>query len=100
MESHRKDKWGKFNPGTYGVTAYIVDTRFDTDQHLVNTQVWMTSKELNTRGLPTTSSFHSIMAITGLKDIAKPNRRGLGHSSLLHQRITSCMKVKALPLKA
>ena len=32
MESHRKDKWGKFNPGTYGVTAYIVDTRFDTDR--------------------------------------------------------------------
>jgi hypothetical protein len=32
MESHRKDKWGKFNSGTYGVTAYIVDTRFDTDR--------------------------------------------------------------------
>jgi hypothetical protein len=32
MESHRKDKWGKFNAGTYGVTAYIVDTRFDTDR--------------------------------------------------------------------
>ncbi len=32
IESHRKDKWGKFNPGTYGVTAYIVDTRFDTDR--------------------------------------------------------------------
>jgi len=32
MESHRKDKWGKFQAGTYGVTAYIVDTRFDTDR--------------------------------------------------------------------
>ena len=32
MESHRKDKWGKFADGTYGVTAYIVDTRFDTDR--------------------------------------------------------------------
>jgi hypothetical protein len=32
VESHRKDKWGKFNPGTYGVTAYIVDTRFATDR--------------------------------------------------------------------
>jgi hypothetical protein len=32
MESHRKDKWGKFSDGTYGVTAYIVDTRFDTDR--------------------------------------------------------------------
>lgn len=32
IESHRKDKWGKFNPGTYGVTAYIVDTRFATDR--------------------------------------------------------------------
>jgi hypothetical protein len=32
MESHRKDKWGKFIAGTYGVTAYIVDTRFDTDR--------------------------------------------------------------------
>ncbi len=32
MESHRKDKWGKFVDGTYGVTAYIVDTRFDTDR--------------------------------------------------------------------
>jgi hypothetical protein len=32
IESHRKDKWGKFIPGTYGVTAYIVDTRFDTDR--------------------------------------------------------------------
>jgi hypothetical protein len=32
VESHRKDKWGKFSNGTYGVTAYIVDTRFDTDR--------------------------------------------------------------------
>jgi hypothetical protein len=32
IESHRKDKWGKFSNGTYGVTAYIVDTRFDTDR--------------------------------------------------------------------
>jgi hypothetical protein len=32
VESHRKDKWGKFVDGTYGVTAYIVDTRFDTDR--------------------------------------------------------------------
>jgi hypothetical protein len=32
LESHRKDKWGKFSDGTYGVTAYIVDTRFDTDR--------------------------------------------------------------------
>jgi hypothetical protein len=32
MESHRKDKWGKFAEGTYGVTAYVVDTRFDTDR--------------------------------------------------------------------
>ena len=32
IESHRKDKWGKFSAGTYGVTAYIVDTRFNTDR--------------------------------------------------------------------
>jgi len=32
IESHRKDKWGNFNPGTYGLTAYIVDTRFATDR--------------------------------------------------------------------
>jgi hypothetical protein len=32
LESHRKDKWGKFQEGTYGVTAYLVDTRFDTDR--------------------------------------------------------------------
>jgi hypothetical protein len=32
LESHRKDKWGNYNPGTYGVTAYIVDTRFATDR--------------------------------------------------------------------
>ena len=32
IESHRKDKWGNFNPGTYGVTAYIVDTRYATDR--------------------------------------------------------------------
>ena len=32
IESHRKDKWGKFSNGTYGLTAYIVDTRFDTDR--------------------------------------------------------------------
>ena len=32
IESHRKDKWGKFSDGTYGVTAYIVDTRFNTDR--------------------------------------------------------------------
>jgi len=32
LESHRKDKWGKFYDGTYGVTAYLVDTRFDTDR--------------------------------------------------------------------
>jgi hypothetical protein len=32
IETHRKDKWGKFLTGTYGVTAYIVDTRFDTDR--------------------------------------------------------------------
>ena len=32
IESHRKDKWGKFLDGTYGLTAYVVDTRFDTDR--------------------------------------------------------------------
>lgn len=32
IESHRKDKWGTYNPGTYGLTAYIVDTRFNTDR--------------------------------------------------------------------
>jgi hypothetical protein len=32
IESHRKDKWGNYNPGTYGLTAYIVDTRFATDR--------------------------------------------------------------------
>ena len=32
IESHRKDKWGNFNPGTYGLTAYIVDTRYATDR--------------------------------------------------------------------
>ena len=32
IESHRKDKWGKFNSGTYGLTAYIVDTRYATDR--------------------------------------------------------------------
>jgi hypothetical protein len=32
IESHRRDKWGTFNPGTYGLTAYIVDTRFNTDR--------------------------------------------------------------------
>jgi len=32
VESHRKDKWGNFNAGTYGVTAYIVDTRYATDR--------------------------------------------------------------------
>jgi len=32
IESHRKDKWGQYNPGTYGLTAYIVDTRFATDR--------------------------------------------------------------------
>ena len=32
VESHRRDKWGNFNPGTYGLTAYIVDTRFATDR--------------------------------------------------------------------
>lgn len=32
IESHRRDKWGNFNPGTYGVTAYIVDTRYPTDR--------------------------------------------------------------------
>jgi len=32
IESHRRDKWGNFNKGTYGVTAYIVDTRFPTDR--------------------------------------------------------------------
>jgi len=32
IESHRKDKWGKFSSGTYGVTAYIVDTRYNTDR--------------------------------------------------------------------
>jgi hypothetical protein len=32
LESHRKDKWGKFYEGFYGVTAYLVDTRFDTDR--------------------------------------------------------------------
>ena len=32
IESHRRDKWGNFNPGTYGLTAYIVDTRFATDR--------------------------------------------------------------------
>ena len=32
LESHRKDKWGKFSNGTYGVTAYVVDTRFATDR--------------------------------------------------------------------
>jgi hypothetical protein len=32
IESHRKDRWGNFLSGTYGVTAYLVDTRFDTDR--------------------------------------------------------------------
>jgi hypothetical protein len=32
IESHRRDKWGKFSAGTYGVTAYIVDTRYNTDR--------------------------------------------------------------------
>jgi len=32
IESHRKDKWGNFSAGTYGVSAYIVDTRFNTDR--------------------------------------------------------------------
>jgi hypothetical protein len=32
IESHRKDKWGNYNAGTYGLTAYIVDTRFATDR--------------------------------------------------------------------
>jgi len=32
IESHRKDKWGNYNPGTYGLTAYVVDTRFATDR--------------------------------------------------------------------
>jgi hypothetical protein len=32
IESHRKDKWGKYSAGTYGVTAYIVDTRYNTDR--------------------------------------------------------------------
>jgi len=32
IESHRRDKWGTFSNGTYGVTAYVVDTRFDTDR--------------------------------------------------------------------
>lgn len=32
IESHRKDKWGTYNAGTYGLTAYIVDTRFNTDR--------------------------------------------------------------------
>jgi len=32
IESHRRDKWGDYNPGTYGLTAYIVDTRFATDR--------------------------------------------------------------------
>ena len=33
IESHRRDKWGiSFKPGFYGVTTYLVDTRFNTDR--------------------------------------------------------------------